>query len=82
MNTQVSVTQDGRRGPDKKPRKKPEEPVGFAKMPYERLRELASKGGRNAHQIGNAHEWTTQTSLEANRKRSANMRAKKGGTSC
>ena len=31
-------------------------------------RELASKGGRTAHQKGTAHEWTVEEAREAGRK--------------
>ena len=32
---------------------------GFASMSPEKQREIASKGGRAAHQKGTAHEWTS-----------------------
>ena len=31
---------------------------GFASMSPEKQREIASKGGRAAHEKGTAHEWT------------------------
>ena len=31
---------------------------GFASMSAEKQREIASKGGRAAHEKGTAHEWT------------------------
>ena len=41
---------------------------GFASMSPERQREIASKGGRAAHQKGSAHEWTSDEAREAGRK--------------
>lgn len=34
----------------------------------QRQREIASKGGRRAHEIGTAHEWTSEEAREAGRK--------------
>ncbi len=33
---------------------------GFASMDPERQREIASKGGKAAHEKGTAHEWTPE----------------------
>src|SRR5271155_4832091 len=41
---------------------------GFASMDRERQREIASKGGRAAHQKGTAHEWTADEARVAGRK--------------
>lgn len=41
---------------------------GFASMDRSRQREIASKGGRAAHQKGTAHEWTAEEAREAGRK--------------
>jgi len=41
---------------------------GFASMSPEKQREIASKGGRAAHQKGTAHEWTSDEALNAGRK--------------
>lgn len=41
---------------------------GFAGMDPERQREIASEGGRAAHQSGNAHEFTSEEAREAGRK--------------
>lgn len=41
---------------------------GFASMSPEKQREIASKGGRAAHQKGTAHEWTTDEARNAGRK--------------
>lgn len=37
-------------------------------MPREKQREIASKGGRVAHQRGNAHEFSSEEAREAGRK--------------
>jgi general stress protein YciG len=41
---------------------------GFAAMSPERQREIASKGGRMAHEKGAAHKWTVDEAREAGRK--------------
>lgn len=41
---------------------------GFAAMDTERQREIASLGGRAAHQSGNAHRFTSEEAREAGRK--------------
>ena len=41
---------------------------GFASMSPEKQREIASKGGRAAHQKGTAHEWTPDEARNAGRK--------------
>jgi putative endonuclease len=41
---------------------------GFASMDPNRQRDIASKGGRAAHQKGTAHEWTSDEAREAGRK--------------
>src|SRR5687767_16037775 len=41
---------------------------GFASMSSEKQREIASKGGRAAHQKGTAHEWSADEAREAGRK--------------
>ena len=47
-------------------------------MDRTRQKEIASKGGKAAHQKGTAHEWTSEEAREAGRKggmaRSANRR--------
>lgn len=58
---------------------------GFASMDPQRQREIASEGGRAAHEKGTAHEFTSEEAREAGRKggmaRSANRRnAMNGGT--
>ena len=42
---------------------------GFASMSPEKQREIASKGGRAAHQKGTAHEWTSDEARTAGRTR-------------
>ena len=41
---------------------------GFAAMDEDKQREIASKGGRAAHQKGTAHEFTSDEAREAGRK--------------
>ena len=44
---------------------------GFAAMDPQRQREIASLGGRAAHQSGHAHEFNSEEAREAGRKRHA-----------
>jgi uncharacterized protein len=59
---------------------------GFASMDAEKQREIASKGGKAAHEKGTAHQFTSQEAREAGRKggqaRSAhnNVEHKNSGT--
>ena len=41
---------------------------GFASMSPEKQKEIASKGGRAAHEKGTAHEWTADEARAAGRK--------------
>jgi general stress protein YciG len=41
---------------------------GFASMDPERQKEIASKGGRAAHEKGTAHEWSSDEARNAGRK--------------
>jgi general stress protein YciG len=41
---------------------------GFASMERNKQREIASKGGKAAHQKGTAHEWTSEEARQAGRK--------------
>jgi len=41
---------------------------GFAVMEPSRQREIASKGGKAAHEKGTAHRWSEQEAKEAGRK--------------
>lgn len=53
---------------DEYPQKKTKGQQGFASMPKDRQREIASKGGRAAHQQGTAHEWDSEEARLAGRK--------------
>jgi len=46
---------------------------GFAAMDPQRQREIASLGGRAAHQSGHAHEFTSEEARAAGRKRHARI---------
>lgn len=48
-------------------------PRGFAAMDPQRQREIASLGGRAAHQSGHAHEFTSEEARAAGRKRHAHQ---------
>jgi uncharacterized protein len=55
---------------------------GFASMDRSKQREIASKGGKAAHQKGTAHEWTSEEAREAGRKGGmASHRRKQGDQS-
>jgi hypothetical protein len=41
---------------------------GFASMPEEQVKEIASKGGKAAHEKGTAHEFDSKEAREAGRK--------------
>jgi general stress protein YciG len=41
---------------------------GFASMDPEKQKEIASKGGKAAHERGTAHEFTSEEAREAGRK--------------
>ena len=41
---------------------------GFARMDRAKQREIASKGGKAAHQKGTAHEWNSEEARAAGRK--------------
>ena len=41
---------------------------GFASMERTKQREIASKGGKAAHQKRTAHEWTSEEARQAGRK--------------
>jgi len=53
---------------------------GFASMSPEKQREIASKGGRAAHEKGKAHEWTSDEAREAGRKGGMASRGGRGKT--
>jgi len=50
---------------------------GFASMDGNRQREIASKGGKAAHEKGVAHEWTPDEAREAGRKGGRSLRARR-----
>ena len=58
---------------------------GVASMDPQRQREIASEGGRAAHEKGTAHEFTSEEAREAGRKggqaRSQSNRANRGNAS-
>ena len=62
MNEAVKGRDSGERPGERKERR------GFASMSPEKQREIASKGGRAAHQKGTAHEWTSEEARSAGRK--------------
>jgi uncharacterized protein len=41
---------------------------GFASMDPEKQKQIASKGGKAAHQLGVAHEWSSEEARVAGRK--------------
>lgn len=41
---------------------------GFASMDRRKQQEIASKGGKAAHQQGTAHEWNSEEAVAAGRK--------------
>jgi hypothetical protein len=51
---------------------------GFASMDKDRQREIASEGGRAAHESGNAHEFTSEEARRAG-KMSHGGQGNKGG---
>jgi general stress protein YciG len=51
---------------------------GFASMSPERQKEIASKGGRAAHEKGTAHEWTPEEARRAGRKGGQDSRGGRG----
>lgn len=40
---------------------------GFAALSPERMHEIASKGGKRAHELGTAYQYTSETAREAGR---------------
>ena len=51
---------------------------GFASMSAEKQREIASKGGRAAHEKGTAHEWSAEEARNAGRKGGQGSRGGRG----
>lgn len=50
-------------------------PRGFAALSIERRREIARMGGRHAHKVGRAHQFTTEEARAAGRKGAASRAA-------
>lgn len=69
-NTQSQAGSDARRDDDAANAARPRSTSnrGFASMDRERQREIASLGGRAAHQRGTAHEFDSAEAREAGRK--------------
>lgn len=55
-------------GPSESTAARPSSPRGFAAMNRERQREIASMGGKTAHQRGAAHRFTSEEAQKAGRK--------------
>jgi uncharacterized protein len=55
-------------GPGREEANVAKEDRGFASMDRAKQREIASKGGKAAHQKGTAHEWTSEEARDAGRK--------------
>jgi general stress protein YciG len=51
---------------------------GFASMSQEKRREIASMGGKAAHEQGTAHEWTRAEAQAAGRKGGRESRGGRG----
>jgi general stress protein YciG len=51
---------------------------GFASMSREKQREIASKGGRAAHEKVTAHEWTSEEARTAGQKGGQRSRGGRG----
>jgi uncharacterized protein len=54
---------------------------GFAGMDKEQQREISSKGGKAAHESGNANEFTSEEAREAGRKGGEASGGNRGGNS-
>jgi general stress protein YciG len=54
---------------------------GFASMDEDKQREIASKGGKAAHEQGTAHEFDSEEAREAGRKGGQASGGNKGGNS-
>lgn len=56
-------------------------PRGFAKMTLERRKEIASMGGKAAHEKGTAHQWTVEGARAAGHKGGKARAERRYGTS-
>jgi hypothetical protein len=70
--------QGGQAGPGGTPRGSSNR--GFASMDPERQRQIASQGGKAAHQSGNAHEFTSEEARAAGRKSRSGSQRGSGGS--
>lgn len=52
---------------------------GFAAMNPEKQKEIATKGGRTAHQQGVAHKWNSEEAREAGKKGGLSRRSYNSG---
>lgn len=66
----MSLQESSSQGQESSPKAR-RSPRGFAAMDPQRQREIASLGGRAAHQSGHAHEFTSEEARVAGRKRHA-----------
>ena len=51
---------------------------GFASMDIARVREIASMGGKKAHELGVAHKWTSEEARAAGKIGGVSKKAKRG----
>jgi general stress protein YciG len=65
---ELDQTSEGRLLGDGRRNTVAKEDRGFASMDRAKQREIASKGGKAAHQKGTAHEWTSEEARDAGRK--------------
>ena len=59
---------------------KPKARRGFAAMDPEKRREIASRGGKKAHEMGVAHSFTSEKAKEAGSKGGSAFHRKRGRT--
>ena len=64
----MTPNNEGTQAGQSSPAKKGTSNRGFASMDPKRQREIASEGGRAAHEKGTAHEFTSEEAREAGRK--------------
>ena len=56
---------------------KPRKPRGFAAMDPARVKEISSLGGKRAHEMGRAHQFTRDEAISAGRKGGLTSQARK-----
>ncbi len=66
--------------PESAPNKNIEKKIrrGFGSMDPEKQKLIASQGGRVAHQLGVAHQWTSEEARNAGKKGGQNSRVNSG----